>query len=213
MAKEAKPKPKMGSPILAKYRVVLKVRDRVVGGIPKRADLIEPWLAGRGVPPSAVPEMAEQVKEEVITEETERVWTTFKGNDEEGFFIEGRQIKAMLKDATRGAQASKKVPGLLSKIKHGMEITPARIVLSDKISGAEEKPISVITARGPRTSLKRFDFITQPRVVFDILVGSPDLTKDVLRFLLEYAEQFEGIGASVSQGEGKFDIETFEEVE
>ena len=212
MAKAAKPKPKMGSPVLARYRVELQVRDRVVGGIPKRADLIEPWLASRGVPPTAVQEMAEQVKEEVITQETERIWTTFKGDDKEGYYIEGRQIKAMLKDAARGAQATKKVPGLLSKIKHGMEIAPARIVLSEKITAAEEKPISVMTARGPRTSLKKFDFITQPRVVFDILVGSPDLSRDVLRFLLEYAEQFEGIGASVSQGEGKFDIERFEEV-
>ncbi len=210
--KKAKPIPKLGDPVLAKYRVSLRVRERVVGGIPKREDLIEPWLQGRGVPEEARKEMAEEVKKEVITEETERVWTTFKGNEDEGYYIEGRQIKAMLKDSARGSFATKKIPALLSKLKHGLEITPARIVLSEKISGAEEKPISVITAKGPRTSLKKYDYITQPRVVFDLLVGNPDLTKEVLTFLLEYAEKFEGIGASVSQGEGKFDIEAIEEM-
>ncbi len=204
---------KLGATILAHYGVVLRIRERIMGGVPKSEELIEPWLRGRGNPPAAAKEIGDKVREEVELEETERAWTTFKGNPEDGYYVEGRQIKAMLKDAAKASQATKKVPALLSKISHGLEVIPSRIVLADKLDGYEERPVHAMTARGPRTSLKRMDYIVQPTVQFEFVVGSPDITEEVLGFLLEYAETFEGLGASVSQGEGKFDISSFERVD
>lgn len=209
------PSKELGEPVLERYHVVLQVQERIMGGVPKSDKLIEPWLTGRGNPPEAVKDLSETVRKEVETVETERAWTTFKGDDDVGYYIEGRQIKAMLKDAAKASQATKKVPALLSKLSHGLEVQPQRIYISKKdggIDGFVERPVHAMTARGPRTSLKRMDYIERPTLDFTFVVGSPDITEEVIRFLMEYAQTFEGLGASVSQGEGKFDIVELEKV-
>ncbi len=127
------------------------------------------------------------------------------------------EIKAMLKDATRHSQLTQQVPGLTSKIAHAVEIFPDRIYLTKigeggthKLDGYEEKAIHVMTAQGPRTSIKRSDYVNSPEIEFNIAVGTKDLTEEVIVRLLAHSEVFEGLGASVSQHYGKYDILEFE---
>jgi len=81
--------------VFRKYRVQIKFRDRILGGIPKAKELLIPWLKGRGVPPGVAKEIAEEVVEEVSAVSREELemaaWTTFK-RDEQGVYIEERQV-------------------------------------------------------------------------------------------------------------------------
>jgi hypothetical protein len=183
------------------YRVEMKVRDKILGGIPKNTELLVPWLMGRGNPKPVAEEIAAQVaKEADVSAEAEKAWTTFKGNEKEGYYIEGRQVKAMLKDATRYSQLTSQIPGLTSKVAHDITIDPDRIVLTvptgeegkHELTGSEEKAIHVMTPQGPRTSIKISDYVTEPTLKFDILAGSTELTEMVLVRLLAHCEVFEG---------------------
>ncbi len=75
------------------YRVKLKIREQILGGIPRNEQLLVPWLEGRGNPRPAAEEIAAKVRTEVeLQAETEKAWTTFKGNEKDGYYIEGRQL-------------------------------------------------------------------------------------------------------------------------
>jgi len=78
-----------------KYRVQIRFRDLVLGGIPRAKELLIPWLRGRGVPSAKVRELAEEIEEEVEAVSREDLemaaWTTFK-RDKEGIYLEERQV-------------------------------------------------------------------------------------------------------------------------
>jgi len=81
--------------VFRKYRVQIRFRDRILGGIPKAKELLIPWLKGRGVPLRAAEELAEEIEPEVKAVSKEELemaaWTTFK-RDERGVYIEERQV-------------------------------------------------------------------------------------------------------------------------
>jgi len=78
-----------------KYRVQIRFRDLVLGGIPKAKELLIPWLRGRGVPSTKARELAEEIEGEVEAVSREDLemaaWTTFK-RDKEGIYLEERQV-------------------------------------------------------------------------------------------------------------------------
>jgi hypothetical protein len=81
----------------------------------------------------------------------------------------------------------------------------------------DSRPISVVTRQGPRTALKRFEFVVQPRITFQILVlangvGNGLIGEEELRRMLEFGGML-GIGADRSQGEGVFTVVEFAQVD
>jgi hypothetical protein len=67
-----------------------------------------------------------------------------------------------------------------------------------------EKPISVMTMQGPRTSIKRAEFVENVPLHFTIRVLKDNLvTVEHIRTLLEYMS-VGGIGSDRSQGSGTF---------
>lgn len=83
-----------------------------------------------------------------------------------------------------------------------------------KVDGDEERAIHVMTAQGPRTALKRCDFVNGPcelkftvRVLDDGLVDA-----DLVETLLEFGG-WNGLGADRSQGNGMFELKSIVPVE
>ena len=96
---------------------------------------------------------------------------------------------------------------------------PARVYLGRKEpDGQEEGPIHVQTAQGPRTAIKRVDYVEDVSLSFEVWtlkkqnnsdaekkrhIGKEDLEK-----MLALAQE-NGLGADRSQGSGKFDVIEF----
>lgn len=106
-----------------RYRITLRIKNRIVGGIPTNPDLIKGWIAAN------MPAASEAEKEKLAAktiedlgsaaeEKAEGMWTTFKRKDG-ALCIESRGVKAMFKEAsnilrdmlTKAELASKKGNG------------------------------------------------------------------------------------------------------
>jgi len=216
--------------LYTEYNVVLQIRERICGGIPVDEKTIENWLRGRGVLPKEAANRAKKIRDEVGTEEyveeaSKSSWTSFK-RDEIGIYIEPRQIRALIKESSFILELTKNVRGLRQRLQHGIVIKPDRIYLMKdnapikEMDGQTEGPIHVMGPQGPRTALKRQDFVLKPTLTFIVRVVNPVgkdetdyLREDRLRAIFQWAEDGIGLGASRSQDEGKFDIVTFEKVD
>lgn len=70
-----------------------------------------------------------------------------------------------------------------------------------------ERPIHVITALGPRTALKRTDFVEDAQIACDLVVLNDGMiTDEILVMILDHA-MYNGIGTDRSQGQGTFRYE------
>ena len=79
----------------------------------------------------------------------------------------------------------------------------------------DEGPIHVQTPQGPRTAIKRVDYVERPSITFEVWVLSTHASEtrhigenDVVQ-MLRFAQE-NGVGADRSQGRGKFDVTGFD---
>jgi len=70
----------------------------------------------------------------------------------------------------------------------------------------------VMTMRGPRSALKRCDYVKQATANFEIWVAAPAIAKGDLEKMLKLGQEI-GLGASRSQGYGKFTLEKFRPIQ
>lgn len=206
-----------------RYRVKAEFRDRIVGGMPKNKEMVEAWVRASRPKDEPVDEAktTELVKEDldlILQEEIEKVTCGF-AEDENGFFIPVRQVKAMLKQSASLLGVTRKKLGSKQILAEGCVIKAAgpdqsRIYLGKTVSGTEEKAIHAMTPKGKISALRRFDYFTKPVLEFEIWIlttaaadkrhiGEADLIE-----ILTHAQE-NGLGASRSQEEGKFDIVEF----
>lgn len=185
-----------------KFEVEIQMRNRIVGGIPKSEEMIKGWLQSRGLE-----DLEESTKEEMADQLTEGQWQGFK-KDDDGLYIEARQVKAMLKEAANIIRHIIKFKGpMRARLAERLFVTPDHISLScEEPTDCFERPIHVMTRLGPRTALKRCDFVEKAKLVFDLwLLNDGKITGGQLAQLFQYAGEA-GLGADRSQGEGKFDV-------
>lgn len=224
--------------------VSCKFTTRVVGGVPADPKLIAGWLKAN------MPEVAEAELEKlaattlaevgkVVEDESKPMWTTFK-RDENGIYMEGRQLKAAFKECANilrdvfqkqetaerkgtakatgegeGKAQKSRFTALKAKLAERLFVEEERVYLRTETQavlkephGNEENPIHVMTAQGPRTALKKFDFC-EPGTHISFTVrwlNDGVVDASLVRALLEYM-QWNGIGASRSQGNGQFTFE------
>jgi len=210
------------------FDVELEFRNRIVGGVPKSPDTMKSWLKTRtGLEgdnlAAIVTRTATEMGRDTLTddEETqllEAAWQGFKQTPE-GPYVESRQVKAMLKEAANVVKKILNVANMKARVAERVFVYPDIIQMGvAEVSGTDERPIHVMTARGPRTSLKRFDYVDRPRLLFSLKVLDEVLvTLDKKRLtpatylpvLLEYGGE-NGMGADRSQGNGQFDVTRFE---
>jgi hypothetical protein len=207
-------------PLYHRFSVSIQIRDRICGGTPKNKELIKSWVeATTGYSDERSEKLTQVDAELVVNEVAEKSWIGFF-SDEKGLLVQARQIKAMLKQSASVLRFTQKRRGSKQILAEGMEVKAAdggdRIYLGAKEpSGTHENAIHVMTAQGPRTALRRMDYVTRPKISFEIWVLKTQPTEDrhigedELVEILRHAQE-NGLGASRSQGEGKFDVVLFE---
>jgi hypothetical protein len=202
------------------YTVTIQVRDRLCGGFPRNKDMIGGWVkATTGYDDEQSVKLTAENVDLVVNEVAEKSWIGFMATEEKGLFIQARQIKACLKQSASVLGITKTKRGSKQILAEGLEVKAVdggdRFYFGVKApSGTLENAIHVMTAQGPRTALRRMDYIDKPEITFEvwILKTAPQETRHVgeddLIEILKHAQE-NGLGASRSQGEGKFDVVTF----
>lgn len=202
------------------------VADELAGGVPKNPELIKSWLASmnkewsdaqrEAVAEATVEQMA-AASEELAT----KGWNGFKSDPERGLYVEGRCLKAMIKEAAsiiapfvpngaqppRGRKKAAESPYGITRFKS--KVADQVFVREDRVyvnktepDGTLERPIHVMTAQGERTSIKRTDILRDVVVRFTVTrLANGDVPEIALAAVLAYAMQV-GFGADRSQGFG-----------
>ena len=208
-----------------KYRVTIRFRDRVCGGMPKNPNLLKGWIAATTEHTDEQTTQQEKEARDVLLQPTEeKSWNTFP-EDERGLFLWARQIKALFKECATMLRVTTTKIGSKQIFQHGFEIknveesAPAdRIYLGTKTPTAyAENPIHVTTAQGPRSAIKRVDYVEHATVKFCIWVlrtataEKRHVGETEIREMITFGQE-NGIGADRSQGHGKFDVIEFQKL-
>lgn len=214
-----------------RWKVKIRILERMDGGVPKDKSMIKKWVEAKtGFADEQSQKLAEEHLPDIeaLTEaESKGLWTGFK-KDSTGHYIESRQIKAMFRECfvVCGITGTKR--GSRQILQHGFEIkgpnAGSKVYMEDVETGSmeveiedEEKAIHVNTQQGPRSALKRVDFVTQATLDFEIwvLITDPRATNHIgeeeIVEALNLAQE-NGLGANRSQGSGKFEVLEFEPI-
>lgn len=216
------------------YRVSLQFRDKIMGGTPKAGDVIEGWLRAKagattedevtamtvatlaqtlGVDPASA-QFSDLVK---ASEEVADVKSLngFK-RDDLGLYIEGRAVKAMLKECTNIVYAGEKWgptrKGARNFLAERVFVAEDRIHLGvDQPSGQETVIGHVTGPQGPRATLGRHEFVTRAKIEFCVMSHRDCIKPDQWEELLILGQEI-GLGALRSQGYGRFNVTGFNRV-
>ena len=226
------------------YRVTLQFRDKLMGGVPKDPNIIEGWLrakAGitnteevRQATARTLIELGYDVKpgmtyEEMVEASKEvagaKMTNGFKADPLLGLYIEGRQVKAAIKESVNIHYAGDR----WGRTKKGPKSYTAErtFVLEDRIplgmtepSGVELFVGHVSGAGGERSTLTYFEYAQRPAITFHVMESKVVLDKDQPGSLTReqwaiifVSMQEQGIGALRSQGHGRFDVTAFDKID
>ncbi len=201
-----------------RYRGTMHV-DRICGGIPTDPKVAEGWLRTKlGATDEAQiqKQVAEVMAERGVTEQeaveevnTNRHLNGFK-RDESGLYIEGRQLKAAIKEAASVAVAAGKLnsrgwgktnKGLLNFLAEHVCVVEDRLPLGvTEPTGVNQRFVS--TWRG--TGIQYEEYVDGPEVGFTILTDYEFTEEQWAMIWLTGSQQ--GIGATRSQGYGRYTV-------
>lgn len=206
------------------YRIIIAMRDKLCGGVPKNKDLIRSWVESTTkYKDEKSAELTEAAMEAMLDDVAEKSWNGFFRDAERGLFLEARQVKAMFKECASLLRITVTKQGSKQILQHGFEVKAldggARIYLGKaEPDGFDEQAIHVSTAQGPRTAIKRVDYVEGIEITFQVWVLNTapaekrHVGKDDLERMLGLAQE-NGLGADRSQGRGKFDVTVFEKLD
>jgi hypothetical protein len=218
-------------PLYDIYRVKIRFRDKVCGGTPKNPELLAGWIAATTEHKDEKTDaQVDEAKAALLEPAEEKSWNGFPMEqvlDTTGVFLWSRQIKALFKECATMLRLTLDKRGSKQIFQHGFEIKGLtkedRVFLKRehvvaKADGYDEGPIHVATAQGPRTAIKRVDYVEKATLEFDVWVLSTATAetrhigeKDIVKMLTFGQEN--GLGADRSQGRGKFDVIDFHVVQ
>jgi hypothetical protein len=205
------------------YKISLRIRERLCGGVPKNPDLLKGWIASTTEHNDAQTDAQVAAVREALLEPTEeKSWNGFQGDEKLGLFIESRQVKALCKECASMLRITTQKIGSKQIFQHGFEIKGSeradRIYLGTKVpTGYSEGPIHVQTAQGPRTAIKRVDYVEHVTLSFEIWVLHTEggekrhVGEEDLQRMFTFGQE-NGLGADRSQGHGKFDVVEFQRI-
>ena len=201
--------------------------ETIAGGVPSNEHVAEAWLQ------SKVADKDDLIREQIATLMAERGITAdeateladklrhlngFKGHsDPKGLCIEGRQLKAAIKEAASVAYASGKLLnkgknswGRTSKGIHGW-VAEHIFVVEDRLYLGVAEPTGIVqrfvkTYRG--TGIQYLEWVEDAKIDFTV-VTDHDFTPEQWAMLWLTGEQ-QGIGASRSQGFGRYSVTRWE---
>lgn len=211
------------------YRATLRFKNLIVGGIPSDKSVIEGWIRSRmDLGDAAISELVEQTVEErgVLTpdEAIEAVMQSelapsvngFKRDDNGELCIEGRIVKAALKEWMNSAYPGTKFPGKtkIEGLRKGLMGYAAEAVRVDDLliglgvkepTAIEERIKHVMTPRGPRSSINRVEVVEQPEVTFTISVRDDFIPEDAWARIWSVGEAI-GLGSDRGRSDGQFEL-------
>lgn len=205
-----------------RFTGTLHVRN-IAGGTPSDTKVAEGWLRTK------LADKDDLIREAVATTMAERGITAdeaakevdtlkhlngFK-RDEQGLYIEGRQLKAALKEAASVAVASGKLnargwgktnKGLLSYLAEHVMVVEDRLHLGvNEATGITQR--FVHTWRG--TGIQYEEYVDDAKIAFTIITDH-EFTDEQWAMIWLTGEQ-QGIGASRSQGFGRYEVTRWEQ--
>lgn len=201
------------------YQIKIRIRDKLCGGMPKNPELLKGWIAATTEHnDEKTTALEKEAREALLAPTEEKSWNTFPADDK-GLFIWSRQLKALFKECASMLRVTVEKRGSKQILQHGFEVKGPdradRVYLGkSKPDGFDEGPIHVQTAQGPRTAIKRVDYVEGVVLSFEVWVlsTSGNETRHVgekeLRSMLTFGQE-NGLGADRSQGHGKFDVVEF----
>jgi hypothetical protein len=201
------------------YTLEMRFTGQVMAGIPKHPDIINSWLAARMptiAPPDAVSvaDLADEVADQVaaIATEENKVWCGFMSDIGKGVYVPGFHLKAHLKDAANVVKGTfkpddKAAKALKSKVADRVFVVEDRLYLGkQEPDGFWEHPVHVMTMQGPRTALKRNDYVNNPTLTATLRVLQDSvLPAGILELLLDYGS-VRGFGAERGLGYGRYEF-------
>ena len=229
----------VGEDPFTRYRVKIQILGKLVGGVPSSPSVIKSWLKARlELGDRELQEIADRTLAErfpdrqpsadelaqVLIEETDAVNVNgFKRSPGGELVIEGRCVKAMLKEAANSAYPGSDWPsksrvakgfrkGLMSALVERVFVVEDYIGLGcSEPTGVEERVKHVITAQGPRSSISRVEYVWQPALEFTVEVRDDFLSMEEWRRIWESAERI-GLGADRARGDGRFELVAWERI-
>ena len=211
------------------YRATLRFKNLIVGGIPSDKSVIEGWIRSRmDLGDAAISELVEQTVTErgVLTpdEAIEAVMQSelapsvngFKRDDNGQLCIEGRIVKAALKEWMNSAYPGTKFPGKtkIEGLRKGLMRYAAEVVRVDDLliglgvkepTMIEERIKHVMTPQGPRSSINRVEVVEQPEVTFTISVRDDFIPEDAWARIWSVGEAI-GLGSDRGRSDGQFEL-------
>lgn len=195
---------------------------KLIGGTPKDPNIIDRWIEAKAK--KLTDKEKQKAKDNAVNsiEETEEKLKTQCGfmRNETGLVMEGRQIKAMLKENmdTLGVIKGKGSVKRKQILQHGLHVEEDKIPITRndvqliEPDGFIERPIHVPTPLGPRDALKHNQYVEGVTVTCTVRQEIPEdretmvISEEMLIKALE-AAQWSGLGADRSQGNGRFHAE------
>lgn len=202
--------------------------EKLTGGLPSSEALIGPWMASRSaaaLTPARVVEMTGEPIDrgaaqaarvlELDAEEIEKSHTVVFARIAGMAAYEGRCFAGALKEAanilkaTEGAKTGIPVKNFRSKVVERVFVCERYATFPLDQVQLEERPISVMTRQGPRTSLKRCEVAHDVSVAFTLHVMADGIVKPTyLEAMVNYC-CLNGFGADRSQGSGRAELVDF----
>lgn len=214
------------------YRARLAFRDRLMGGVPRHPKIIEGWLRAKmnitdeeelkmigrqtlielGYPGAS--DMTYEEISRVVDDYAESKHTNGFKRDEQGLYLEARQIKAMLRECMNILYASERMgptkKGAKSYFAERVFIDPNCIHLDrmepdgvDLIIGHVRGP------QGPQSNLTYHEYVDNAEISFTVKVTEDAIPHAYWPRLWVQAQDI-GLGAVRSQSYGRFDIMEWE---
>jgi hypothetical protein len=201
------------------YEATIHMTSKLCGGIPKNPAMIADWIKARtGFDDEKTADQIADM-EAHVDEQAEKSWIGFY-RDERGICLECRGVKAMFKECASVLRITEQKRGCKQIFQHGFEVKA--------VDGGNVIPLGLaephgwfeavchsMTPKGPRSSLKRVDYVEDINVHFRVLVLKTALqeTRHIgeaeIRRILAFAQE-NGVGADRSQGRGKFVVTRFD---
>lgn len=200
---------------------------RLLAGTPKHPDLIRAWLDVKGHSKDAKKALEDMgISEDEAQDIEKKSWCGFK-HSSDGIFIEGRQIKSMLKTAAVNLKYGNTRRGYKQVIDHGFVVEPDRVFFLrengnslqpvKEADGTVERVQHIKDAKGRRSCISKYDYIDDFFLEFQIRIlkrkegNALVLGFDQLKQMLQASED-DGLGACRSQAFGRFVTTELEEI-
>ena len=194
-----------------KYYLKIKIRDKLLGGIPRTEDQLKGWLEAKHLT-----HKEEEIKDQVdLIEEEEKHWCGFRRNGN-GLFIRGAMIKQTIKNCASDLRLFnvKGKKGLMGILHRTMFIKPTEISLGKKEpDGQYDHQGTVKDRQGSRSILSRFDYVENVQFECEVwLIETCPMTEEDLKKCLAVGQE-SGLGPLRPHDYGKFDVLEFKKIE